>query len=688
MSDRTSTAGRDERPTGGGARDEVRPPGPGWRVTPAPDGRGADADADAGGDDRGGRPPARSWLPLVALFLIMLGVNYALSEQALGPAERVRIPYQPTFLEQIRAGNVRSISSEEQKVQGELKRAIRYPPDDQDAPRSTRFDTHVPAFANTGELAALLKQHNVTVDARAPDTGAPLWETLLLGLGPTILLFAVLFYLFRRAAQRAGGLGGMGGLGRAKVKRADPAEVRVTFDDVAGIDEVKEELVEIVDFLRNPERFERLGARMPHGVLLSGPPGTGKTLLARAMAGQAGVPFFTMSASEFIEMIVGVGASRVRDLFRQAKEAAPAIIFIDELDAIGRRRGGNAFAGGSDEREQTLNQILTEMDGFNPRSGIVVLAATNRPDVLDPALLRPGCFDRRVHVSAPDKDGRRQILAVHTRSLPLAADVDLDALAATTPGMVGADLANLANEAALTAARRGREHVVMRDFTDALERIVLGAERKILMTSDDRRRTAYHEAGHAIVGMVTPGADPVRKVSIIPRGQALGVTFSAPDVDRLSYDEQDLLVRIRVALGGRVAEEIVFGTHTTGAESDLQQITDIARRMVGRWGMSDAVGLMVTQPSDSETALLSGGAEASPDTQRLVDREVRRILADAHRDVTTLLTEHRENLDTLAHALLEHETLDGPAAYRAAGQAPPGARETATPTATDAAADV
>jgi cell division protease FtsH len=662
MSDRTPTSGKDDRPTHGGDRDKGGPPGPRWRVTPAPDGRGADE------GDGGARRPARPWLPLAAVFVVMLGINFALSQQALGPAERVRIPYQPTFLEQIRTDNVRSISSEEQSVQGELKRAIRYPPNDEDAPRSTHFDTHVPAFADTRELAALLKQHNVTVDAKAPDTGAPLWESLLLGLGPTILLFGLLFWLFRRAAQRAGGLGGMGGLGRAKVKRADPDEVRVTFDDVAGIDEVKEELVEIVDFLREPERFQRLGARMPHGVLLSGPPGTGKTLLARAMAGQAGVPFFTMSASEFIEMIVGVGASRVRDLFRQAKEAAPAIIFIDELDAIGRRRGGNAFAGGSDEREQTLNQILTEMDGFDPRSGIVVLAATNRPDVLDPALLRPGRFDRRVHVSPPDKDGRRQILAVHTRSLPLAADVDLDALAATTPGMVGADLANLANEAALTAARRGRDEVAMRDFTDALERIVLGAERKILMTSDDRRRTAYHEAGHAVVGMLTPGADPVRKVSIIPRGHALGVTFSAPDVDRLSYDEQDLLARIRVALGGRVAEEIVFGTHTTGAESDLQQITDIARRMVGRWGMSEAVGPMVALPADTETALLPGSAEASSDTQRLVDREVRRILADAHRDVTALLTEHRENLDTLAHALLEHETLDGPAAYRAAGQ--------------------
>jgi len=626
---------------------------------------------ERGGTNGPGNPPVwRRWLPVVVFLAVLLTLNLVLSERALGPAQRVRIPYQPTFLSQIRDGNVTSISSKGDTVQGELKRAIRYPPDKKDAPSGTRFDTHVPTFADTQELTSLLRQHNVTVDARAPDTGAPFWQTLLLGIGPTILLFALIFWLFRRAAQRAGGMSGLGGLGRAKAKQADPAEVTVTFDDVAGIDEVKAELAEIVDFLRNPERFQKLGARMPHGVLLTGPPGTGKTLLARAMSGEAGVPFFTMSASEFIEMIVGVGASRVRDLFRQAKEAAPAIVFIDELDAIGRRRGGNVFGGG-EEREQTLNQILTEMDGFDPRSGVVVLAATNRPDVLDQALLRPGRFDRRVHVAPPDKDGRRAILAVHTRSIPLAGDVDLDALAATTPGMVGADLANLANEAALTAARRKRERVSMRDFTDALERIVLGAERKILMTSEDRRRTAYHEAGHAVVGMLIPGADPVRKVSIIPRGQALGVTFSAPELDRLSYDEKDLLNRIRTALGGRVAEETVFGTHTTGAESDLQQITDIARRMVGRWGMSDAVGPMVALPADGETALLPGIADSSPDTQRLVDEEVRRIVGEAHADVTTLLIENRDKLDSLAHALLEHETLDGPDAYRAAGVRPP-----------------
>ena len=379
----------------------------------------------------------------------------------------------------------------------------------------------------------------------------------------------------------------MGAFGRSKARRVEVGEQKITFADVAGIEEAKAELSEIVDFLKNPDRYQKLGGRIPKGVLLSGRPGTGKTLLARAVAGEADVPFFSISASEFVEAIVGIGASRVRDLFKQAKEAAPAIIFIDELDAIGRSRSAGANFGGNDEREQTLNQILTEMDGFESNLAVIVLGATNRPEILDAALLRPGRFDRRVAVPAPDKDGRRSILEVHTRSLPLADDVSLDRLAATTPGMVGADLANLANEAALMAARRNHEKVEMADFTDALEKIVLGAPRGTVLSDEDRKRVAYHEAGHALVGMLTPGADPVRKVSIIPRGQALGVTFSAPDDDRANYEESWLLAKIKVALGGRVAEEIVFGTITTGAESDIQQLTQIARGMVGRWGMSD-----------------------------------------------------------------------------------------------------
>jgi cell division protease FtsH len=367
-------------------------------------------------------------------------------------------------------------------------------------------------------------------------------------------------------------------------------------------------------------------------------------------------------------MIVGVGASRVRDLFKEAKEAAPAIIFIDELDAIGRSRagGGPNISGGHDEREQTLNQILTEMDGFDPRTSVIVLGATNRPEVLDQALLRPGRFDRRVVVSPPDRAGREAILRVHTRSVPLAADVDLGAIAASTPGMVGADLANVANEAALLAAKRGHEKVAREDLTDALERIVLGAARKVMISDEDRRRTAYHEAGHAIMGMLTPGADPVRKVSIIPRGQALGVTFSAPDADRFNFDERHLVAQIKVALGGRVAEEVVFGDLTTGAESDIQQLTRIARHMVGRWGMSRAIGPVAVLPADGQSPLLPGVSETSERTQQLVDEEVRRIVESAHEETTVSLTLHRANLDALVGALLAHETLDEAAAYSAA----------------------
>jgi cell division protease FtsH len=448
----------------------------------------------------------------------------------------------------------------------------------------------------------------------------------------------------------------------------DPEKIRVMFDDVAGIDEAKSELTEIVDFLRNPDHYSRLGGRMPHGVLLSGAPGTGKTLLARAVAGEAHAAFFSISASEFIEAIVGVGAARVRDLFAKAKEAAPAIIFIDELDAIGRSRQGSvSVTGANDEREQTLDQILTEIDGFESSQAVVVLAATNRPDVLDPALLRAGRFDRRVTVPAPDRSGRKQILEVHTRSIPLADDVDLGSLASSTPGMVGADLANLANEAALLAARRGHDKVQMSDFTDSLEKILLGAPRGILLQPADRERTAYHESGHALVGMLTPGADPVRKVSIIPRGMALGVTLSSPDADRVSYTLEELQAKIKVALGGRAAEEVIYGTTTTGAESDLQQLTEIARHMVGRWGMSEAVGPVTVLPADGQGPLLPGAAETSEQTQRLVDEEVRRLVEDAHKEVTQLLGHHRDQLESLAQALLKAETLDAIDAYAAAG---------------------
>jgi cell division protease FtsH len=458
-------------------------------------------------------------------------------------------------------------------------------------------------------------------------------------------------------------------LGRAAARRYEPGHETVTFADVAGIDEAKQELTEIVDFLRDPEKYRRLGGRIPRGVLLSGPPGTGKTLLARAVAGEAGAPFFSMSASEFVEAIVGIGASRVRDLFRQAKKESPAIVFIDELDAVGRARStaGGGF-GGSDEREQTLNQILTEMDGFDSSTNVIVIGATNRIDVLDQALLRPGRFDRRVVVQAPDRQGRRLILEVHTRDVPLAADVDLARIAATTPGMVGADLANLVNESALLAARLGRTEVEPSDFTQSLEKILLGAERKIMMTPEDRRRTAFHEAGHALVGMLTPGADPVRKISIVPRGQSLGVTLSSPDVDRFNYSRTELEARVKTALGGRAAEELVFGDQTTGAEGDIAQVTVLVRHMVGRWGMNEKIGMVAVLPRDGANPW---GDPTSPRTLELLDDEVRRTVEAAYDDVMALLASERSRLDALAEALLERETLDQIDAYRIAGLTEP-----------------
>jgi cell division protease FtsH len=635
---------------------------PWWRVTPAPDGRGSKPPE---------KPPSSGFNPrwlVPVVILALLGLNLWISSQALKPNARVAIPYYPTFINQLKSGNVNEISSTVDAIQGEFKHKVTYPSNDPNATATTDFSTLIPSFANHTQLSNLLEHENVTVDAHPADTGPSFLESLLLGFGPTLLLVLLFVLIMRRAASAAGG-GGLMSFGRSRARRVESADQPVTFRDVAGIDEAKEELTEIVDFLKNPDKYLRLGGRIPRGVLLSGSPGTGKTLLARAVAGEAGVPFFQMSASEFVEMIVGVGASRVRDLFQQAKAAAPAIIFIDELDAVGRSRsaGGPNISGGHDEREQTLNQILTEMDGFDPRAGVIVLGATNRPEILDPALLRPGRFDRRVAVQPPDRAGREAILRVHSRSVPLAPDVDLGAIASATPGMVGADLANLVNEAALLAARRNHEKVTSIDLSDSLERIILGAERKVMLSDDDRKRTAYHESGHAIVGMLTPGADPVRKVSIIPRGQALGVTFSAPDADRFNFDERHLVAQIKVALGGRVAEEIVFGDLTTGAESDIQQLTQIARHMVGRWGMSRAIGPIAVLPQDGMSPLLPGVAATSEATQRLLDEEVRRIVDVAHTDVSRLLRDHRSNLDSLVGALLEHETLDEVDAYAAAG---------------------
>jgi cell division protease FtsH len=615
----------------------------------------------------------------VAVLLALLAVNLILALVTSKPTERTRVPYQPFFVEQVKAGNVQEISSQEQTIEGDLKKPANYTPTGGKTEKVDKFKTQVPAFIDTTDLTNELAQQNVVINASAPDSGrSPFW-TLVLGFGPTILLVGLFIWFARRAASAGGALGGFG---RSQARRVQPdTQTRITFDDVAGIDEAENELVEIVDFLRNPKRYERLGARIPRGVLLYGPPGTGKTLLARAVAGEAHAAFFSISASEFVEAIVGVGASRVRDLFKQAKEAAPSIIFIDELDAVGRQRaGGGSFSGGHDEREQTLNQILTEMDGFEPGTNVIVLGATNRPEILDPALLRPGRFDRRIAVQTPDKPGRAEILRIHTRSVPLAESVDLEAIAASTPGMSGADLALLVNEAALFAARRDHERVEQNDFTDAIEKIILGTERQVVMSHADRERTAYHESGHALVGMLTPGADPVRKISIIPRGQALGVTLSTPEADRYGYERDDLIGKIKVALGGRAAEKVIYGETTTGAESDIQQLTQIARGMVGRWGMSDAIGpIAVADGRNDGGLLLPGQAPTSEATQRLVDEEVRRIVDEAEHETVRLLEGERPRLEALARALLARETLDQVEAYQIAGVSLPAAEEEPAP---------
>jgi cell division protease FtsH len=614
-------------------------------------------------------PPRKSWL----VFLVILLVNYFLVRSLFpAPGDPLTIPY-TTFKDQASKGNVASIYSRGTSLEGRLKSPITWPADEKAAkaeapikalvpqPRTgDTFMTELPAFVDPG-LEKFLIDHGVEISA-VPIREGGVWSTLIFGFGPAILIIAFYVWLYRRAQQAGGmGLGGIMGIGRSKARRYDAdATNRVTFNDVAGIDEAENELVEIVDFLKSPDKYTRLGGTAPKGVLLIGAPGTGKTLLARAVAGEAGVPFFSMSAAEFVEMIVGVGAARVRDLFKQARDSAPAIIFIDEIDAIGRARGQLAI-GGASEQEQTLQQILTEMDGFTGREGIIVLAATNQPDVLDRALLRPGRFDRRVVVNLPDRAGREAILNVHTRKVPLARDVVLGDLAAATPGFSGADLKNLVNEAALLAARRDQNEVRQKDFLDSLEKIVLGPERPLLLTREDRERIAYHESGHAILGLVVPGADPVHRVTIVPRGQALGVTYQRPQTDRYNYPEAYLRAKIIGMLGGRAAEEVVYGTRTTGAENDIEQATTLARNMVARWGMSDAVGMVQLAPRQNPylggVAAFGGEKPFSDETARLVDVEVQRIINECHEEAKRLLTQHRKALDALVQALLARETL-------------------------------
>ncbi|UNX56174.1 ATP-dependent zinc metalloprotease FtsH [Georgenia sp. TF02-10] len=630
--------------------------------------------ADPGGQDDGwrpwrteGMPPSDDGAPsgprwgrvltwVLIGWLVFFGIT---TIQDVASSNVVQVPY-TEFTDQVADHNVTEVFARGQTIEGMLEEPADVPDGDGSY---DQFVTERPAFAQD-DLLTDLEDAGAVVRATPVTQQRGVLSNLLISLLPLALLVLFYVWLFRRQSAMAGGM-----FGRRKSRRVEPEEVRVTFDDVAGIDEVEQQVSEIVDLLKDPDRYTRLGARAPRGVLLEGAPGTGKTLLARATAGEAGVPFFSASAAEFIEMIVGVGAQRVRELFEEARKVAPAIVFIDEIDTIGRSRAGAQSVGGNDEREQTLNQILTEMDGFSGKEGVVVLAATNRADVLDPALTRPGRFDRKITVSPPDQKGREEILKVHTRSVPLADDVDLRRVAQSTPGLTGADLANLANEAALQAARLGQDAVHAKDLADALERIQLGAERAVVLPESERRRTAYHESGHALLGMLQPGADPVRKISIIPRGRALGVTLSTPDTDRYGYDAEYLRGRIVGALGGMAAEQEVFGVVTTGAESDLQQATGIARQMVGRWGMSAQIGPVQVYPTEGDPRQ-AGASEA---LLQAVDREVRDLVADCYRRARELLAEHRDRLESIVARLLERETLDEDEAYAAAGLSRPAA---------------
>jgi cell division protease FtsH len=623
-----------------------RPPERPWRTEGLPKGRSPS--------------PRRRWITAaiwIVGYLLLFGV-LTIQDRLSGPQP---IPY-TEFKAQVANKNIAELFARGDSIEGQLRKAVPVP--GQQDRTYQQFTTERPTFASD-DLLAELTGGGAVVRATPLVQQRGILTNLLMSFAPLLLLVAFYVWMFKRQqGAMAGGL-----LGGGKQKRVDPETVRVTFDDVAGIDEVEAEINEVVDFLKDPEKYRRLGARAPKGVLLAGAPGTGKTLLARATAGEAKVPFFSASASEFIEMIVGVGASRVRELFAEARKVAPAIIFIDEIDTIGRARGGARAFGGHDEREQTLNQILTEMDGFSGHEGVVVLAATNRPDVLDPALLRPGRFDRQIIIHPPDHKGRVAILEVHTRKVPLGPDVDLVRLASATPGMTGADLANLVNEAALLAARRTQDAVHQRDLTDALEKVQLGTARNVVIPGEERRRTAYHEAGHALIGMLQPGADPVRKVSIIPRGRALGVTLSTPEADRYGYDANYLRGRIIGALGGMAAEQEVFNVVTTGAENDLEMVTRIARSMVGRWGMSERIGTLSVLPAEGDPRM----AGVSDGLLDAVDEEVRRITEECYAEARRLLREHRDKLDAIVARLLEQESLDEPEIYAAADMPRPAA---------------
>jgi len=549
------------------------------------------------------------------------------------------------FLARVNAGEVREITIQGDKISGASSNGM-------------PFYSYVP---KEEELANRLSEKGIKVSSQPPEGGMPGIFQILISWFPMLLFIGVWIFFMK---QMQGGAKGAMGFGKSKAKLLTEHRDKITFQDVAGIDEAKAELEEVVDFLKDPEKFQKLGGKIPKGVLLVGPPGTGKTLLAKAVAGEAGVPFFTISGSDFVEMFVGVGASRVRDMFEQGKKNAPCIIFIDEIDAMGRARGAG-LGGGNDEREQTLNQLLVEMDGFETNEGVILIAATNRPDVLDPALLRPGRFDRQVVVPNPDMIGREKILKVHMKKVPLASDVIVKTLARGTPGFSGADLANLVNEAALLSARKGRTNVSMPEFEEAKDKVMMGSERRsMVMTEEERKLTAYHEAGHAVVAVYSPASDPIHKATIVPRGRALGMVMRLPEGDRVSMAKDKLYADLRVACGGRIAEEMIFGKDkvTTGASSDIRMVSDITRRMVTEWGLSDKLGFLAYEANEQEVFLgrsVSQQKNLSDKTASIVDTEIRRISDEVYGDAEKLLKKYSKQLKNVAEALLEYETLNG-----------------------------
>ena len=588
----------------------------------------------------------------LALWVLIVLISILAVQFMSGQEESAADFTYTEFRQELDANNVHKVTViDQRRIKGELRAAV-----SRNGQELVSFQTTLPGDLSPALEEKLLSQ-GVVVEGERDEAG---WGTILLGALPWLFFLAFWIWIFR--TMQSGGNRAFQ-FGRSKAKLISPEAPKVTFADVAGADEAKEELEEIIEFLKDPQRFVRLGGRLPKGVLLVGPPGTGKTLLARAVAGQAGRPFFQMSGSDFVEMFVGVGASRVRDLFEQGKAHAPCIIFIDEIDAVGRHRGAG-LGGGHDEREQTLNALLVEMDGFEPNEGVILIAATNRPDVLDPALLRPGRFDRQVVVDLPDVKGREAILRVHAKKLPLSDDVELGILARGTPGLSGADLANICNESALLAARRGADRVTMDDFEQAKDKIMLGTERRSLVLTDkERRLTAYHEGGHAVIGLRVPGMDPLHKVTIVPRGRALGITASFPEEDRHSYTKEWLEGQLTMLYGGRVAEEMTFGMEriTTGAGNDIERATAIARRMVTRFGMSEKIGLMAIGDADHEVFLgleIMNRRDVSEHTSQLVDQEVKGFLDEAHDRARTVIEQHRELLERIAQALLDRETLD------------------------------